>query len=465
MLFKPKKPQYTGSSKVYFLKQGYNINVVGAASKSSTSNEWIKTFGIQPPNFRGIVPIPKVVVEEGDQVLAGDLLFYDKKRPELKFVSPVSGKVVGVQRGLRRSIKEIVVEFDGDIKYKQLNPPDFNKCKREDLVEFLLDAGAWPFIRQRPYNEVADKTSVPKNIFISTFDTAPLAPDLNFIIQEKGDAFQTGLDVLTKLTPGSVHVGLDANGKVAPAAAFRSAENVKKHYFNGKHPVGNVGVQIHHVAPIRGNDKVWTLNVQDVAMIGDLFNKKVFNAERTVAIVGSEVRGPKYIHTYIGAKISELLNDEVVNTNVRYISGDVLSGEQKIKGEFLNAFDDQLTVIPEGNAFEMFGWLFPGTNRPSISKTYLNHIFRNRIFNVTTNTRGEKRSFVVTGEYESVLPMNILPQHLMKAIVTSDIEQMEGLGINELEGEDIAICEFACTSKQPLQQILHEGQEMLIEQA
>jgi Na+-transporting NADH:ubiquinone oxidoreductase subunit A len=464
MLFKPKKPQYTGSNKVYFLKRGYNMNLVGAAAKQLEKKDSVKTFGVQPPNFRGIVPIPRVTVDAGDQVLAGDLLFYDKKRPYLKFVAPVSGTVTAVQRGLRRSIKEVVIEADNEIRYRKLDPPDYTRCAREELVEFLLESGAWPFIRQRPYNIIAEKEVIPNHIFISTFDTAPLAPDLDFVMSDRGESFQEGLNVLTKLTSGSVHLGLNANNDTAPSAVFRSAENVRKHYFHGMHPAGNVGIQIHHIDRIVGDKKIWTLNVQDVALIGDLFLNKRFNGRRIVALTGSEITGPKYIDTYIGASISELTTGEVNNAeNIRFISGDVLSGEQKNKGEFLNAFDDQVTAIPEGKSFEMFGWLFPGVNRPSVSRTYLNHLFKNRIFRVTTNTRGERRSMVVTGEYESVLPMDLHAQHLMKSIITNDLKKMEGLGIQEIEAEDIALCEFACTSKQPLQKILYEGQQAMIE--
>jgi Na+-transporting NADH:ubiquinone oxidoreductase subunit A len=441
------------------------MNLVGAAAKQLVKKEAVKTFAIQPPNFRGIVPIPKVVVEAGDKVKAGDLLFYDKKLPYLKFVAPVSGTVKAIQRGLRRSIKEVVIEADSKMEYKKLTPPDYSKCSREELVEFLMESGAWPYIRQRPFNVVAEKDVVPNNIFISTFDTAPLAPDLDFIMNERGASFQEGLNVLTKLTSGAVHLGLNANSNTAPSAVFRSAENVKKHYFHGKHPAGNVGIQIHHIDRIVGEKKIWTLNVQDVAMIGDLFLNKQFNGQRTIAVTGSELTGPKYIDTYIGAMINELTAGEITKGNIRYISGDVLCGEQKNKGEFLNAFDDQLTVVAEGDSFEIFGWLFPGENRPSISRTYLNYIFKNRTFKASTNTRGERRSFVVSGQYESVLPMDLYPQHLMRSIITNDLKKMEGLGIHELEAEDIAICEFACTSKQPLQKILYEGQQVFIDQA
>ncbi len=459
------KPSYTGSHKVNFLRKGYDIRLQGSATKQIVPAEGVSTFAVQPFNFRGIVPIPKLTVNVGDKVLAGDVLFFDKARTELKFVAPVSGEIESINRGEKRAIKEIVIKNDGKVEYKAFNPPDFKTCERAELVGFLQEAGAWPLIRQRPFNLVPDTEAIPKNIFISTFDTAPLAPDLSFIMNESGESFQTGLDVLNRLTSGKVYLGLDANRKNAPSAVFRNAQNVEKNWFRGKHPVGNVGVQIHHIAPINSGDKVWTLNVQDVALIGDLFLKKIFNSKRIVALTGSEIGGPKYVETHIGANICQMISHMVVNENIRIISGDVLTGEQKFKCEFLNAFDDQITVIPEGNDYELFGWLLPGVARPSISRTFLNFIFKNREFKVTTNSRGEKRAFVVTGDYESVLPMNIYPQHLMKAILAKDYELMEGLGIYEIENEDIAICEFSCLSKQHLQQILRQGQELLMAQA
>ncbi|HAQ38665.1 MAG TPA: NADH:ubiquinone reductase (Na(+)-transporting) subunit A [Saprospirales bacterium] len=459
------QPSYTGSQKVNYLRKGHDIRLQGAAAKHIVPAEGVSTFAVQPFNFRGIVPIPKLNVNPGDKVLAGDVLLIDKKRPELKFVAPVSGEIESINRGEKRAIKEIVIKYNGNMEYKSFNPPDLKSCERAELVSFLQDAGVWPLIRQRPFNMVPDTESIPKNIFISTFDTAPLAPDLSFVMNESGESFQAGLEVLRKLTNGKVHLGLDANRKNAPSSVFRSAQNVEKHWFRGKHPAGNVGVQIHHIDPINQGDKVWTLNVQDVALIGDLFVKKIFNSKRVVALTGSEVGGAKYIETYMGANICQMIRDKVETENIRIISGDVLSGEQKFKCEFLNAFDDQITVIPEGNQYELFGWLAPGVARPSISRTFLNFIFKNREFKVTTNSRGEKRAFVVTGDYESVLPMNIYPQHLMKAILIKDYELMEGLGIYEIEDEDIAICEFACLSKQNLQQILRQGQELLIAQA
>jgi Na+-transporting NADH:ubiquinone oxidoreductase subunit A len=320
-------------------------------------------------------------------------------------------------------------------------------------------------LRQRPYNLIADPETIPVNIFISTFDSAPLAPDANQIVQGHGDEFQKGLDVLQKLTSGHVYLGLDGRGDANPSGIFTEASGVTKHWFRGPHPSGNVGVQMHHAAPLKTSDKAWTLGIQEVITLGRLFLTGRFDARRTVALTGAPVKQPKYVETYIGAHIGELLKDNISGDNLRYISGDVLSGEQKTSDGYLNFYDDQIMVMKEGNSYELFGWLMPLTERPSVSRTFPNFLFKDVKMDVNTNTHGEKRAFVMTGQYEQVLPMNIYPQHLMKAIMANDIEQMEGLGIHELAEEDIALCEFSCTSKMPLQEILRNGQQMMLEQS
>ena len=318
--------------------------------------------------------------------------------------------------------------------------------------------------RQRPYQVVANKHDIPDNIFISTFDSAPLAPDLNFVVEGKSEAFQKGIDVLNKLTSGKVHLGLNAKGKEAPSSVFLNAEGVEKHWFNGMHPAGNVGIQIHHIDPITPKTTVWTLGVQEVITLGAIFTEGRWNTERVVAITGAELKAPKYVRTNVGANIGDLLKDNLDNDHVRIISGDVLSGRKKGTGNFLNFFDDQITVIKEGDHYQMFGWLLPDTSVPSASNALPSNAFSDTKFKAHTNTNGEKRAFVVTGQYEKVLPMDIYPQHLMKAVLTNDYEKMEGLGIHELVEEDVALCEFVCTSKQPLQQILRTGLEMMHEQ-
>ncbi len=463
-IFRPKVPKYSAGERVLFLKRGYDILLEGESEKTVDGTTQVATFALQPRNFIGMSPIPKVVVEIGDEVKAGDVLFFDKKRPEIKYASPVSGEVIAVNRGDKRAIAEVVVLKDKEMKYREIKSFDFEKGNREDLVNHLLESGVWPLIRQRPYDIVARPDITPKNIFISTFDTAPLAPDNNIIVQGRGEAFQKGLDVLNKLTEGKIYLGLDANGKNAPSEVFTNAQGVEKTWFNGPHPSGNVGVQIHHTSSISAGDRVWTLGVQEVITIGALFSEGRYNAERIVALAGKELESPKYVKTYQGANIGDLVKDNGSLENVRFVSGDVLTGETKSESSFLNFFDDQVSVLKEGDYYEMFGWLLPLKPRPSISRTFPNFLFPDMKFTADTNTHGEKRAFVVTGQYESVLPMDIYPQHLMKSIIVNDFERMEGLGIYELSEEDVALCEFVCTSKQPLQKILREGLDVMREQ-
>ncbi|MEM6316891.1 MAG: Na(+)-translocating NADH-quinone reductase subunit A [Bacteroidota bacterium] len=460
-LFRKKVPEYVKSGSFHSLKAGHNIKLEGKAEETLKAVN-VTTFALQPQNFVGISPIPKVTVAVGDEVQAGDIICFDKKRPDIKYVAPVSGEIVAVNRGAKRSIKEIVILADKEIKYKSFTLVDLATASREDLVSFLMESGAWTLIRQRPFHIVPDAADVPKGIFISTFDTAPLAPNLDFVVKGKGIAFQKGLDVLAKLTSGAVHLGLNANGDAAPSAIFTGATGVHKHWFQGKHPAGNVGIQIHHVSPIAGNDKVWTLGVQEVITIGTLFLEGKYDASRVVAITGAEMNDPAYVSTHLGANVGDLVG--ALEGNVRLISGDVLSGKEKSKEEFLDFEADQVTTIKEGDDYEMFGWLAPTAARPSVSQTFLSGLM-DITYEANTNTHGEKRAFVVTGQYEKVLPMDIYPQHLMKAILVNDFEKMEGLGINELIEEDVALCEFACTSKQPLQQILRTGLEVMREQA
>ncbi|MDX1666922.1 MAG: Na(+)-translocating NADH-quinone reductase subunit A [Saprospiraceae bacterium] len=463
-IFSSPLPDYLDDKVVRKLRRGHDITLEGATEKSAPDDVEVTTYAVQPPNFIGIMPIPKVLVESGDEVKAGDPIFFDKKSPDIKYVAPVSGEIVAINRGAKRAITSIVILADKEIKHRKYKKFDLEKSDREELVNYLLDSGCWPLIRQRPFNVVPDPENVPRDIFISTFDTAPLAPDLNLIIEGRGEAFQRGLDVLNKLTSGKVHLGLDARSEQPPASEFIEAEGVEKHWFKGKHPAGNVGVQIHHINPISRGETVWTLGVQEVVTIGKLFLEQRFDAERVVALTGAELKEPRYVRTFMGAKLADLLKDNIKIDNVRIISGDVLSGEKKKREHFLNIFDDQVTVVEEGDYHELFGWLLPLKPRPSISRTFPNWLISGLTFKADTNTHGEKRAFVVTGDYERVLPMDIHVQHLMKAILINDFERMEGLGILELSEEDVALCEFVCVSKQPLQQILRKGLDTMREQ-
>ncbi len=461
--FGPKKPAAIKDAPYHSLSKGFNVNLAGKAAKTIDAGS-AKTFAVQPQNFNGMSPIPKVLVEVGDEVAVGDTLFFDKKRDDVKYVAPVSGEVIAVNRGEKRSIASVVILADKEMKHKQFEAPKLDDASREEIMAFLKASGGITLLNQRPYDIVPEDGVVPENIFISTFDTAPLASDYSFIAEDHAVAFQEGVNVLAKLTDGKVCVGLDGRKGHTVAEAFSGVQNAEVHYFNGKHPAGNVGIQIHHTAPISTTSKVWTIGVQEILSLGRLFLTGKYDAERVVNIGGPQVSEPKYVRTYLGASVGELLGDNMEGDNNRLISGNALSGTQVESDDFLNFRDDQITVLEEGDEYELFGWLLPVTPRPSISGTFPNALFKNHEFEATTNTHGERRAFVMSGQYESVLPMDIYPQHLMKAILTGDIEKMEGLGINELTEEDVAICEFVCTSKQPLQEILRDGLDMMREQ-
>jgi Na+-transporting NADH:ubiquinone oxidoreductase subunit A len=495
-----RKPSYIPEEEpVFFLKEGFSINLMGAPSlEQGTPSVRVATYSIKPIDFIGLSPIPKMMVEEKAHVKAGDPLFFDKSQPDAVFAAPVSGEVVEIRRGPKRAIHEIIILADqGEMQYRKYELPNLETATREELVAFLLGSGFWPFLRQRPFDVLADPTQTPKGIFISTFDTAPLAPDLNLAVAGKEATFQKGLDVLTKLCP-KVHLGLSANGSTAPAAAFTEAKGVHKHWFNGPHPSGNVGVQIHHIDPINMGEVVWTLTVHSVLVLGTLFEKGIFDTERLVAVVGAELKNPGYARVHQGANIKTLVETapaetitvkewigkdvkekdasgketskwvkeykEVTKTAVRFVSGDVLTGTKIARDGHLGFHDDQVTVLKEGNYYELFGWLLPQTGHPTISRTFPGGFVPDAQYEADTNTNGEKRAFVVTGQYEAVLPMDIYPQHLFRAILSNDFDKMIGLGLLELTEEDVALCEYVCTSKQPLQAILRQGLDNVREQ-
>lgn len=461
-MFSGKAPAYAQNHHYVRLKKGYDLKLEGEAESLGGLNSNVTRFSVSPYDFRGISPIPKVTVEIGDEVQAGDVIFFDKKNPDVKYTAPVSGEVVDIQRGAKRSISNVIILADKDQKHRNFDVPSLDSS-REELVDFLQASGAWSLFNQRPFDIIPSTTDVPRDIFISTFDTAPLAPKTDVMLKGNEEAFKYGVNVLAKLTSGKVHLGLD--GKSTPNPTFTSIENAEIHFFSGAHPAGNVGIQIHHINPIKvSNDMVWTVDFQDVIILGRLFKDGVYNTKKVVAITGAEINEPKYVETFTGANIGELVKDNLANDHIRIIAGDVFSGDKKQADDFIGFSDNQITVVEEGDNYELFGWLLPIAPRPSVSNTFPNFLFPNYKFKADTNTHGEKRAFVVTGQYEKVLPMDIYPQALMKSILTQDMERMEGLGIAELSEEDIAICEFVCTSKTPMQEILREGLDLVREQ-
>ena len=443
------------------LKKGFNINIAGRASESVGSFS-SNTFAVKPKDFVSMIPIPKLLVEEGAEVKAGDALFYDKTRPEIMYTAPVSGEVVEIKRASKRSISEVVILGDSEIKYKQFNVRDYNNCSKEEITAIMLESGTWPMIRQRPYNIVADHTDGPKAIFISTFDSAPLAPNYGFTLQGEDEAFQIGVNVLQKLTEGKVHLGLDASQDLA---SVFNINGVEKHWFEGPHPAGNVGIQIHHISPINKGEIAWQIGPQEVVILGRLFRDGHYDTSRLVALAGPLVKEAQYYKTYQGANIENLLRGQVESDCARCITGNVLTGKKIEENGHLGFFDNLVSVIEEGDFYEMFGWMLPSYARPSLSPTFPWRLLPNKEFNVNTNTHGEERAYVVTGQYEKVLPMDIYPVHLIKAIMARDFNQMEGLGIYEVVEEDLALCEFVCTSKVDVQHILREGLDYVREQS
>lgn len=450
--------------KHHHLKKGMDIKLKGE-SLSEIEDVHTSRYAVQPFNFHNIAPIPKLKVAEGDEVMAGDPLFFDKQHPDVFFTSPVSGEMAGIVRGAKRAVSQVIILADREIKYRKLNSPDLDSIDRVSLREFLKKNGGWPLFRQRPYNILPDNEGDPRDIFISLFDSAPLAGDEAVKIDGRYEALQKGIDVLNKLTDGKVYMGMDGRDNAAIPVEIMKLKGVEKHFFSGPHPCGNVGVQIHHIAPIKKHDIVWSIGVQELITLGNMFLLDIYDCQRVVNIAGNAAENPRYIRTYVGADLAEVDPKSFEEEDIRVISGHVLHGNKKGENPFLDFYSHQVTIIPEGNDYEMFGWLIPHSLRPTMSPSFPNFLFKNMKYNVDTNTHGEKRAFVMTGQYEELLPFDTYPQQLFKGIVTQNIDRMEGLGIYELVEEDVALCEFACTSKQPLQKILREGLDYMLLEA
>jgi len=442
-------------SKDIRIKRGLSLRLEGEAKKELVNAPRSKTYAIKPPDFHTVVP--KMVVKEGAKLLAGDEIFYSKYTDEIRFTTPVSGILKEIKRGAKRRILEIIIEADPEDAYRDFGKMSASKADVKDIKERILESGCGAFIYQRPYDIVADPKDTPKAIFISAVTTAPLAADKAFIIKDKIEAFQEGINALKKLTPGKIHLSVDENS----AEYLKNIQGVELHHVKGKHPAGNVGVQIHKIDPLNRGECVWVVGVEDVAIIGNVFLTGEFRAERTIAITGSEAKDRKYYKTVIGANVSDLIGQ--VTDDVRIISGDVLTGTQLSNNQYLGFFKNEVTLIPEGNNYRMFGWLpFTYNNIHSNSHTSLSWLFPKRKFTPTTNLNGEERALVVTGEMEEVLPMDVYPMQLIKACMAGDIEKMENLGIYEVAPEDFALVEYVNTSKIEIQEVIRLGLDLMI---
>jgi Na+-transporting NADH:ubiquinone oxidoreductase subunit A len=445
------------------LKRGFDINLAGKASNKVENPTQPEKFAIKPFDFMGLKR-PKLLVEIGDKVQAGQPLMYDKMFEGVNYVSPVSGEVLDIVRGKKRVLLEIVIKSDNEFKclqFKKYSVSDINNLDRQTIIEAMSKTGVWPNMIQRPFGIVADPKTEPKSIFISGFDSHPLAPDYGVLLKDHQKELQAGINVLRKLTSGLIHFNVNGSGEMP--TVYSALNNIQLNKFTGPHPVGNVGVQIHHIDPISKGDIVWTVNPVGVVQIGTLFLEGIYDASKLVAFVGSEVAEPKYYKTYSGACIDTIARENIRNSHVRFVSGNALTGKRIEPAGFLGFYDHMITVLPEGDKAEFLGWITPTFQKLSFQRAFglLSFLNSKKEFALSTNARGEPRAFVQTGVFEKVTPMDIFPLYLVKAIMAEDFDDMEALGIYEVIEEDLALCEFVDVSKHDIQDILRQGIELI----
>jgi len=441
------------------LKKGYDIKLAGKTEKSIVELDKPGFVAMQPVEFRGIKP--KLTVDLGSEVKIGSELFYDKQSPKVKFVSPASGKVVKINRGERRIVQEIVIESESDeyVDFGKMSFDEITKSGREKIIESLLNGGLWPYILQRPYSKIANPAQSPRDIFINSANTAPLAPKSELLIDGNEKYLEAGIAALSKLTEGKIYLSVNGN-----AEKFSRLNNVEIHYFEGPHPAGNTSVHIHHIKPINLGEIVWYMHITHVALIGKFFLEGLFPVERIIAVAGSSVNenARKYYKTRLGVPVQNLVNEgQLTDEDVRYISGNILNGKRVLEKGYLGFYDHLLTVIPESKKRELFGWLKPGLKEESFSRSFLSKIFPQKEYIKDTRIHGGKRAFIQTGEYEKVLPMDILPSYLVKSIIAEDIEEMIGLGLLEVDEEDFALCSYICPSKINFGEYIRSGLDLL----
>ncbi len=439
------------------LKRGYDIPLEGVAAAAVADAPAPTTVAIKPRDFHGL--IARLDIDEGDSVRVGTPLFHDKTFTDVLFTSPVSGMVVNVNRGARRAIEEVIVRLDGGSGADTFEVPG-PSAGRDAVLAALLRSGLFPFLVQRPLARLADPTATPRDIFVAVHDTAPLAARSDMLLAGREAHFAAGIAALAALTPGTVHVCIGPD--TPPLPDLSAIGNVQVNTFVGPHPSGNAGVHIHHLAPISGRgDVVWTCCLKGVLMIGALFATGAIDPTVTVAVAGSAVPDPCYLRTVHGAQV-DVLGGDLADDQVRFISGNPLTGRQITPAGYLGFFDSSLTVLPEVVEPELLGWVLPGFKAGSRSRTFLSSwLARSRPVRKHTGLHGGERAFIATGIYREVLPIDVHPEFLMKSIMAEDIPEMEGLGIHEIAEEDVALCEYICPSKIEWQQITRRGLDFI----
>ncbi len=446
-------------SKDIRIKKGLDIKLVGEAKQATSSIAVKGVFAIKPEDFHGI--IPKLTAKEGTEVKAGESLFYSKSDERILFSSPVSGKVTEIVRGAKRKILTVKILANSTQEFKDFGKQDVEKMSVEAIKNHLFSSGCWPFIKQRPFDVIANPNQVPKSIFISAYASSPLAANYDYTLAGKEKELQVAITAISKLTTGKVHVsiGKDSN------SPFIGLDTIELHKVSGPHPVGNVSTQITQIDPINKGEVVWVLTPQDLLVIGELFLTGNYNITRTLALTGSQFEKPSYVSVVAGASIADVVVENIITGNTRIISGNVLSGTQVPNDGFLGFYDNQITAIPEGDDYEFFGWNKPIFNKISPSRALtFSWLNPKKKYDLNTNTNGEHRAFVVTGSYENVFPLDMFPLQFLKACMYQDLDEMENLGGYEVAPEDFALTEFICVSKQPHQKIVREGLDLMKEE-
>lgn len=439
------------------LRQGLDVNLKGKAKEKKISTQVSNVYGFVPENFVGLTP--KVIVKEGDHVLAGDALFVNKSFPEVRFASSVSGTVTEVIRGDRRKLLFVKVKADAEQQSRDFGSKTVSTLDADAVKQSLLEAGLFGYIDQLPYAVSTTPDTAPKGIFVSALRDKPLAGSFEFELQGNEEAFQAGLTALSRIAP--VYLGIGAS---QTASALTNARDCEVNVFDGPCPAGNVGVQVNHISPVNKGETVWTVDPTAVIFFGRLFLTGKVDLRRTIAVAGSKVNDPAYTEVLVGTPMADILSGRLSETeHVRIIDGNPLTGKVVGIDGFLGAHTSEVTAIPEGDERnEMFGWILPRTHEFSASRSYLSWLFgKNREYDLDARLKGGKRNIIMSGEYDCVLPMDILGEYLIKSIISGNIDRQEQLGIYEVSPEDFALAEFVDSSKQPLQQIVREGLDIL----
>ncbi|NRE87601.1 Na(+)-translocating NADH-quinone reductase subunit A [Klebsiella michiganensis] len=426
------------------ITKGLNLPIAGMPSQQISSKTAVKRVALLGEEYIGMRP--SMAVREGDRVQKGQLLFEDKRNSGVRFTAPASGTISAIHRGERRGLQSVGIDVDGDdaVHFPRYELADLAALTREAVQQQLMESGMWTAFRTRPFSKIPAPASVPAAIFVTAIDTNPLAADPQPIILAQREAFDAGLTLLTRLTDGKVHVCQASGGKLGGHPVGQVTFN----QFAGPHPAGLVGTHIHFLEPVSLKKQVWHLNYQDVIAVGKLFLEGELSSERIVALGGPQVKEPRLLKTCSGASLDELLADELLDDENRVISGSVLSGTHaQGPHAFLGRFHLQISVVKEGREKELFGWVMPGKDKFSITRTTLGHFMKRKLFNFSTDTNGGERAMVPIGNYERVMPLDILPTMLLRDLLAGDTDSAQALGCLELDEEDLALCTYVCPGK------------------